>query len=110
MVCQKHDPRMIGEVGIARFWRGISDLTDAEPEGLWRISHNHRGRGFAREAMTAIMNHADNEWQIDRSFAVINQQNFVSQKIAHGLGYRDHSTAIYKETPVYLMIRNSVRS
>ena len=101
---------MIGEVGMAWFNRGIHEATDAAPEGLWRISYSHRGHGYAQEAMASVLRTADKEWNVERSFAVIDKKNVISQKIANRLGYQPYLESEYKATPVFLLRREKLGS
>lgn len=83
--------RFVGEVGLARFKRtlleGHPDL-DPLPEAGWVLMPWAHGLGYAREAMTAVLNWHDQEQRAAESFCIIDPQNAPSLRLAAALGYR----------------------
>ncbi|MFD2502100.1 GNAT family N-acetyltransferase [Rhizorhabdus histidinilytica] len=55
IVEEKQGGRVIGEVGLADFHRGLGDDFDPFPEMAWMMSTEVHGRGYATEAAQAVL-------------------------------------------------------
>ncbi|MEM9582385.1 MAG: GNAT family N-acetyltransferase [Pseudomonadota bacterium] len=79
--------QFIGDVGLAQFHRGVSEEFDALPEAGWILSRSHHNKGFATEAMAAVLSWAEEHCQIKKTVALIRSDNLVSLQLAGKLGY-----------------------
>jgi len=83
--------RFVGEVGLARFKREFLEAypeLDPLPEAGWVLSPWSHGRGYAREAMTAVLDWHDQQRPAGQSFCIIHPENAPSLRLAAALGYR----------------------
>ena len=83
--------RLVGEVGLARFERDFlqpyPELTPL-PEAGWVTLPWAHGRGFASEAMTAVLDWQDRQGLAPRTFCIIHPENGPSLRLAAKLGFR----------------------
>ncbi|ULH18308.1 GNAT family N-acetyltransferase (plasmid) [Deinococcus sp. KNUC1210] len=91
LVFEQTTGRFVGELGLARFKRTLLDNQpefDALPEAGWVLMPWAHGRGYAREAMTAVLKWHDQQRIADRSFCIIQPENVPSLRLADLLGYQ----------------------
>lgn len=75
----------LGNGGLAQFERGIAELIDY-PEAGWAFAPGAWGKGYATEAMTAILAWAD-EAKLDEIRCIIDPGNVASHNVATKLGF-----------------------
>ena len=87
--------RFVGEAGAADFHR---DLTPpfGDPETGWALATWAHGRGFALEAMTAVLKWIDHHLEAPRTVCMIDADNAPSLRLAAKLGYRQYAVGRYK--------------
>jgi len=78
---------VIGEVGFARFRRGIGPDFDEAPEAMWIVGREHRGRGIAGEAMAAATAAFEARFPGGRSVCMIDPANEASLRLAARLDF-----------------------
>jgi RimJ/RimL family protein N-acetyltransferase len=103
--------RFLGDAGLAEFKRDLShDLAmsfDGAPEAGWVLAPWAHGRGYATEAMTAVLGWSDATAQIGpRTVCIINPGNAASLRVAAKLGYRELARGDYKGTGVIAFERD----
>ncbi len=76
----------LGNGGLARFERGISELRGF-PEAGWAFVPDAWGRGLATEAMGAILNWADSQ-PVGEIRCIIDPGNVASHRVATKLGFQ----------------------
>jgi RimJ/RimL family protein N-acetyltransferase len=96
---------VVGDFGIAEFRRDITPSFGDAPEAGWIMTPEHHGKGLAREAMTAILDWADQSWP--RTVCMISPENTASVRLAERLGYRQYGQTQFKGDPVTLFERPS---
>ena len=77
--------RFVGNGGLAQFERGIPELA-AFPEAGWAFAPEAWGRGYATEAMAAILDWADAQ-AIGEIRCIIDRGNVASHNVAGKLGF-----------------------
>jgi RimJ/RimL family protein N-acetyltransferase len=77
--------RFVGEAGIA-YQRRANSLDD--PEAGWALVASAQGRGFASEALDAILAQADGDLDMARTTCLIAPDNLASTRLAERHGYR----------------------
>lgn len=85
--------RFVGELGLARFERDFLQPypeLGALPEAGWVMLPWAHGRGFASEAMTAILTWQDRQGLSPRNFCIIHPENAPSLRLAGKLGFRPY--------------------
>ena len=83
------DGVFVGQVGLADFKRDITVDVHGAPETGWVLSPDHHGKGYATEAMTAVLAWADECLDASRTCCLIDPGNTASIRVADKLGYRD---------------------
>jgi RimJ/RimL family protein N-acetyltransferase len=111
--------RFVGEAGLADFKRdfkpdpkpgpkpGLASSFDGAPEAGWVLAPWAHGRGYATEAMTAVLGWSDAAAQIGpRTVCIINPENTASLRVAAKLGYRELARGDYKGADVIAFERD----
>ncbi|CAN7230513.1 GNAT family N-acetyltransferase [Devosia sp. LjRoot3] len=102
-VVEKQSGAMIGEFGLADFHRSI-DPPLMDPEAGWVLHPDHHGKGFAAEALTALLIWADAQ-NMRRTCCLIDPENTPSLRLAQRLGYVEGKTVSYHDKPSILLVR-----
>jgi RimJ/RimL family protein N-acetyltransferase len=76
----------IGNGGLARHERGLSEL-DGHPEAGWAFIPAAWGKGFATEAMAAVLEWADEALGGAETRCIIDPGNTASERVAEKLGF-----------------------
>lgn len=97
--------RLVGEVGIADFHRGLGEDFDPFPEAAWVLDEWAEGKGFATEAVTAAIAWHERMFAPHRQVCVIATDNSPSRRVAEKLGFSPFRKATYHERPVILLER-----
>jgi RimJ/RimL family protein N-acetyltransferase len=100
---ERASDRFVGEVGMADFQRDIALSFDGAPEAGWALRPWTHGKGYATEAMTAVL--AWSAGRHPRTVCMIDPDNTASLRVAAKLGYREWARAEYKTAPVVLFER-----
>ena len=77
--------KFLGNGGLAQFERGIPELQDY-PEAGWAFASNSWGKGYATEAMTAILDWADAA-KLGEIRCIIDPGNAASHNVAAKLSF-----------------------
>jgi len=77
--------RFVGNGGLAQFERGIPELTGF-PEAGWAFAPEAWGKGYATEAMAAILDWADTQ-ALGEIRCIIDRGNLASHNVAGKLGF-----------------------
>jgi len=102
VVCNA-DGVVVGEVGLIEARRAI-DPPLALPETGWTLSPAVHGRGYAYEALGAVLAWADGQG-IGRTTCIIDPANAPSLTLAAKVGYRPVREAAYKDHMVVVLER-----
>lgn len=86
--------KYVGEVGLADFHRAIQPSLAGTPECGWVLSPAFHGRGFATEAVRAVL--AWSEQNLGpRTVCVVAAENTASVRVAEKCGYRQFASTMY---------------
>jgi RimJ/RimL family protein N-acetyltransferase len=88
---------------MADFKRDLAVSFDGAPEAGWVLAPWTHGRGYATEAMTAVLT-----WSAamhPRTVCMVDLDNLASRRVAAKLGYRELTPVDYRGTPVTLFER-----
>lgn len=102
----KDTGRYIGCVGFMNAKREIDVPYRDLPEAAWAIAPDLHGQGVATEAMTAAFAWADANIASPQSWAMINPQNDISQKVAARFGFTRAQDSAYKDMPIWTYRRS----
>ena len=81
---ERESGRFVGNGGLAQFERGIAELENV-PEAGWALTPDAWGKGYATEAMTAILDWADAQ-ALGEIRYIIDTGNTASHNVAGKLG------------------------
>jgi RimJ/RimL family protein N-acetyltransferase len=95
----------LGNGGLAQFERGIPELVGL-PEAGWAFAHNAWGKGYATEAMTAILAWAD-EAKLGEIRCIIDPGNDASHNVAAKLGFEKFAESHDVIGHLFIYRRNS---
>ena len=94
-----------GEIGFADLRRDISPSLDGFPESGWVLLPHAHGKGFATEAVRAILAWGDGHFGGRQTACIINPENAGSIGVAQKCGYRELVRTTYKDAPVVMFRR-----
>jgi RimJ/RimL family protein N-acetyltransferase len=101
---EKASGKMIGEGGFADFQREIAPPIDA-PEQGWALLPSAQGKGYAFEALSAMITWGEAHFG-RRDFAcIIAPENAPSIRLAERLGYHETVRGSYKDAPTVFFRR-----
>jgi RimJ/RimL family protein N-acetyltransferase len=97
--------RFIGHVGFADFQRAIEPSLKGIPEIGWVLAPAVHGRGYATEAVRAVLAWGDAQFSSRRTVCIIDPANTASLRVAEKCGYHYVAETRYKEHPILLLER-----
>ena len=89
--------RVVGEVGLADFHRGLGEDFDPFPEFAWMMASEVHGRGYATEAARAVLDWMETSFAPKRTVCMIDPDNIPSLRVAEKLGFQVFGEAQYKD-------------
>ncbi len=102
---EKASGRFIGEVGFADHRRTMdADLSDMPEIGWALISDSHR-KGYATEAVRAVVAWGDETFGSRSTSCIIAPSNVASIRVAEKFGYRPWKEAEYHGQPTLVFVR-----
>ncbi len=102
--------RFVGEAGLMRLKRAILPPLGPDPEAGWALLPCAHGKGYAREAMEAILAWADETLGSVRTVCIIDPQNGPSLRLAGRLGYQRLAQGAYRDEPTVVLERRRPRT
>lgn len=106
VVRERATGRFVGECGLADFRREIDPPLGDAPEAGWVLAPWSYGRGFATEAMGAVLSWSERAMAAPRSVCLIDLGNRASIRVAAKVGYRELTCTTYKGDPVMVLERH----
>lgn len=94
----------LGEVGLMESRRATEPSFEGTPEAAWAFTPAAQGRGYAREAVAAMLAWADGQG-IGRTVAIIAPANTASIRVARAVGFGAAGEVTYKESALLLLAR-----
>jgi RimJ/RimL family protein N-acetyltransferase len=109
LVREKTSGRFVGEVGFADMKRPLEPSFGGAPEIGWVLQPWSHGRGYALEAVRAILAWGDQHFGAARTVCLIHPDNARSIRLAEKCGYREYARTSYHGGPTVLFerLRNS---
>ncbi len=95
----------VGEVGLADFKRDIAPAMRDAPELGFALATAFHGKGFATEAVEAVISWADENLPYRRTVCLINPENTASLAVVEKCGYRIFKTTTFGDKPVLFLER-----
>jgi RimJ/RimL family protein N-acetyltransferase len=91
---ERDSHRYIGELGFADFKRNIAPSIEGLPELGWALVPQFHGKGYATEALRAVVAWGDHHLAQRRTVCIIHRDNHRSFRVAEKLGYKALSSAM----------------
>jgi RimJ/RimL family protein N-acetyltransferase len=88
--------RFVGDVGLADFHRDMTPPLGDAPEAGWVLATWAHGKGYATEAMRAVLAWSDRELAGRTTTCIINQENAASIRVATKCGYVESGRGVLK--------------
>lgn len=86
-ITERATGRFVGQAGLADFKREMTPSIEGVPEAGYVFSPDCHGKGYATEAMRAVMDWSDEVLKAERTCAIINPDNHASIRVAQKLGF-----------------------
>ncbi|HUP58074.1 MAG TPA: GNAT family N-acetyltransferase [Bdellovibrionota bacterium] len=102
---EKSSGEFVGEAGLADFKRELEPSIDGVPELGWVLAPAVHGRGYATEALRAILGWADAAVSCERIVCIIDPANAPSIRVAAKLGFAEQVRTTYAGSPTVLFER-----
>ena len=102
---EKATGQLIGAAGLAEWRRDIQPSQQGWPEAGWLLAPAHHGRGYATEAVRAILAWADACLPHLRTVCLVHAAHAASLRVAAKCGYREFARPHYHGQPVVLLGR-----
>jgi RimJ/RimL family protein N-acetyltransferase len=104
-VTAKEDGRYVGDVGFADYRRAVEPPIDGLPEAGWVLRTADHGKGFATEAVGAILDWADRTLDAARTVAIFHPEHAASIRVARKLGFGGEVLGTYRGGPTLILTR-----
>ena len=105
VVCEIGSGRFVGEVGFANLHRDLEPAFGDRPEAGWVLSPSAHGRGYATEAVRAILAWAATALPGQQTVCLIDPDNSASIRVAEKCGYVQTHRTTYKGDPSLIFER-----
>jgi len=102
---EKASGEFVGELGFADFKRSLEPPLHGVPEAGWILASPFHGKGYATEAMRAVIAWGDQHFGLVRTACLIHPENVASIRLAEKFGYREYARSVYKEHDVIMFAR-----
>ncbi|MBI1361992.1 MAG: GNAT family N-acetyltransferase [Alphaproteobacteria bacterium] len=96
---ERESGRLLGDVGVMEAKRDIDPPFEGEPEAGWAFTPAVHGRGYALEAVTAMMGWADANLTAPKLVCIIHPDNAPSIRLAGKAGFRERIRTTYHGEP-----------
>lgn len=104
---EKGSGDFVGEAGLADFKRDVSPAFDGKPELGFALAPRFHGRGYATEAVRAVLAWADEHLEHPQSVCLIDPENAASLRVVEKCGYRVFERGRYNDRPVLYLARET---
>jgi RimJ/RimL family protein N-acetyltransferase len=108
LIEERQTGRFVGEGGFGSFKREIEPPLQA-PEQGWALAPWAHGRGYASEAIAAMLAWGEAHFARGDFVCMIAPQNAPSIRVAEKAGYREYAQTTYKGEPTLLLRRGLVQ-
>ena len=105
VVEEKSTRQFLGEAGLAEFRREITPSIVGTPEAGWVFAGASHGKGYAHEAMRAILTWGETRFGNDRTVCLIDPENIASLRLAERLGFKEESRTAFRGKPTIVLGR-----
>jgi RimJ/RimL family protein N-acetyltransferase len=104
LIEEKMTGDLVGEVGLFDYHRDLNPPI-ATPEVGWILSPAKHGKGYATEAVLAIIEWGGRHFAENELTAIIAPENEASLNVARKCGFVPVETVLYRASPVVVCVR-----
>jgi RimJ/RimL family protein N-acetyltransferase len=104
---EKATGRFIGEAGFHEVLRDMSPSIEGTLETGWALMPSVHGRGYATEALRALLAWADHGFPDRRMTCIISPDNAPSLRLADRIGFREMTITTYLGKPAVILERRA---
>jgi RimJ/RimL family protein N-acetyltransferase len=94
-----------GDLGFAEYKRDIEPAILGIPEVGWVLAPHAQGKGYATEAVRAVVAWGDSHFPSTRTVCLIHPDNLRSVRVAEKCGYKELHRTTYKAQPTIIFER-----
>lgn len=100
---EKHSGAFVGEIGFADFKRAIDPSMSGVPELGFALASAFHARGYAAEAVSAVLAWGDEQWPGGRTVAIVSPENSASLHLLERAKYVQFKAVTFngKETSLF---------
>lgn len=102
---EKATGKFVGELGFADFKREIEPPIVGVPELGWAFASEFHGKGYATEALQAVVAWGDEYFGSRRTVCIIDPANAASLRLADKCGYSELLRTTYGGQPTIMLAR-----
>ncbi|GAA4043887.1 GNAT family N-acetyltransferase [Hymenobacter glaciei] len=102
---EKASGQFVGAVGFLRLLRALDPPLGEAPEIGWVLDPAMHGRGYASEAVEAVLAWGENHFGPVRTVCIIHPENEASLRLAAKFGYHEYARTTYHNEPIVLLER-----
>ena len=106
---EKASGAFAGELGFADFHRDIEASMRDVPELGWALTSSVHGKGYATEAVRAVVAWGDAWLESARTVCLIDPENLASIRVAEKSGYREFERTVFNGHPSVFFERRARR-
>ncbi|MGO4438467.1 GNAT family N-acetyltransferase [Rhizobium sp. RAF56] len=103
VVEERSSGRFLGEAGFHDLRRDMHPSPEGSMEAGWALCHSAQGRGYATEAMRALLSWAGTHFPHARTTCIIAPDNRPSLNVADKLGFRELARTVYHDADIILL-------
>lgn len=104
-ITERDSGRLVGEAGFQDMRRDISPSIEGTLETGWALLPEVHGRGYATEALTALMAWARPLFVGRRLTCIIDPENAPSLRLAARMGFVEETRSSYRDHPIVILGR-----
>jgi RimJ/RimL family protein N-acetyltransferase len=105
VVRERESGRYVGEMGFHELRRDTTPSFHGVPEAGWVMNPFAHGKGYATEALTAIMGWCDTALKAPRTVCIIDPSNEASLRVASRIGYVEFARTSFNDHPTIILER-----
>lgn len=102
---EKESGVLVGEAGISDFYREMNPSLEGMPEMGWILASAAHGKGYATEAVKAVLQWSEPTLNHAKTVCIIDPANTASLKVAGRCGFKEVTRTTYKNEAVILFER-----
>jgi RimJ/RimL family protein N-acetyltransferase len=107
VVEERSSGKFIGEVGFADYHREIEPTLKGTPEIGWVFVPQAHGKGYATEAVRAVVAWGDGHFGPVRTACIVHPENLASIRVAEKCGYHEFRHTTYKGEATLMLVRQA---